>query len=673
MKKNLKFILCATVSIVIVVCIFCYDEDNIKYAKQDEVIQNVLSYKIEDFSDKKQDSIKEDTNKIINETKDKEIIGESYYILGFLSSLQKNEDEAIKFYNKAIENIKNIDIIMQINYELSRLYLIKDEAEKSNQYFENMKEIGLKSNKEDKVIEYSLKRGLDIYSRPHEKNEVVKINEYALELAKKINYDKIQDVYFNLGRSYWSENRVIDSINTKLEALSIATQKGLDYDVAYISTDLGIDYLYSGNYEQALVYLLKTLETDLDNEQEDAKIKSYSLMNIFEAYINLNDFENAQKTYDEINKQLSRQDESKYKEDYITYGYVNRADMETQLGNLEKAKGLLDNAKSRYEKRNKFSFYDFDVRLKEEYGDLYYKYGEYKLALEYHKEAWNLINKRGLTYLKENYSEKLYLDYKALGDYENTIKYLENTNNLKIKSYEDKTRQYYQYLHNEFEDNKKINTISKLEYTTKRDKSISLILIVGAAMIVMFCLSIYDRNEEIKRLNRLFKRLSMTDSLTNIPNRRALEEFLEENWNLYKDTKVAVSFVMIDIDYFKLYNDNYGHLQGDEILKSVSKVIRSLYSNDSFVARYGGEEFIIVTLNSNKDGTIQKIERLMNKINELNIKHEYSLVSDRLTISVGATVTNIDSTKSYLQGIKKSDCALYESKRNGRNRYTFTK
>ena len=150
--------------------------------------------------------------------------------------------------------------------------------------------------------------------------------------------------------------------------------------------------------------------------------------------------------------------------------YGNKADLQTQLGNASEAIKLLDKATESFEKRDKFSFYDFDVKLLEEYGDANYKLENYSLALKYHKEAENLVKVRGLSYLEEDYTEKIYLDYKALGDYENTIKYLEKNNKLKSNSFHDKDREYSQYLYNQFENNKDLSKISELERIGNRAK-----------------------------------------------------------------------------------------------------------------------------------------------------------------------------------------------------------
>ena len=231
MKKYTKLILVIGIFITIVLgIIYCVvynkniNEVNNDKMTHSKIIKYVLDYNIRDFSDEEKDEIKRKVNKTINKCKDKKILSECYYILGFLNSLEKNNKEAIRLYNKAIDNInsiKNIKIKTQVYYELSRMYLYENEYEKSSESFEKLKEIAFKYNKKEEAVKYGVKRGYDIYCIPDGSNESVQILTEELELAKKINYEEIEEVYFNLGRAYWSDDKFIESINAKLEALNI--------------------------------------------------------------------------------------------------------------------------------------------------------------------------------------------------------------------------------------------------------------------------------------------------------------------------------------------------------------------------------------------------------------------------------------------------------------------
>ncbi|MCL2820720.1 MAG: GGDEF domain-containing protein [Oscillospiraceae bacterium] len=163
------------------------------------------------------------------------------------------------------------------------------------------------------------------------------------------------------------------------------------------------------------------------------------------------------------------------------------------------------------------------------------------------------------------------------------------------------------------------------------------------------------------------------DSLTGIFNRRYMEEALD---NLVSTMQRAggglFSVFMMDIDYFKKYNDNYGHADGDICLKAVAEAIQgSLTRKDDFVARYGGEEFAIILPNTDEDGARTIAERVLEGVRNCNIPHEKSEVASHVTLSLGIATGDVTSVKSGMDFIKRADEALYQSKDKGRNRYTF--
>jgi diguanylate cyclase (GGDEF)-like protein len=132
------------------------------------------------------------------------------------------------------------------------------------------------------------------------------------------------------------------------------------------------------------------------------------------------------------------------------------------------------------------------------------------------------------------------------------------------------------------------------------------------------------------------------------------------------------SIIMIDVDFFKYYNDTYGHGEGDKCLKIVAQTISNCISRESdFVARYGGEEFVVVLPYTDNDGARQVAERLIESIHTCNIPHEKSEAAKCVTISMGIAVGSVNSTQSFEDYIKLADEMLYVSKKNGRNRYTI--
>ncbi|MCL2087933.1 MAG: diguanylate cyclase [Oscillospiraceae bacterium] len=175
---------------------------------------------------------------------------------------------------------------------------------------------------------------------------------------------------------------------------------------------------------------------------------------------------------------------------------------------------------------------------------------------------------------------------------------------------------------------------------------------------------------ELARIDLLLK--VHYDSLTNIHNRRYLDENFGRIIRKLSRSGGTISVIMADIDNFKQFNDTYGHDEGDVCLRIVAQTLReSVTREDDFVVRYGGEEFCVVLPNTDKDGAEIVARKIIENIRELKIKNENSKVSEYLTISVGFTTGKVLHTQSGDDYIKRADEALYVSKHNGRDQYTF--
>ena len=172
----------------------------------------------------------------------------------------------------------------------------------------------------------------------------------------------------------------------------------------------------------------------------------------------------------------------------------------------------------------------------------------------------------------------------------------------------------------------------------------------------------------LKEMNENLKELSVIDELTQVANRRSLDDNLEREWFRAKRTKTPISLLMIDIDHFKKYNDQFGHLKGDECLKEIATYLKTnLNRPGDFIARFGGEEFSIIMPETNLNGAIKFAEKIHSGIRELNITNPGSTVSKYLTISIGVASVVPVIEDSYMDLIYTSDKALYQAKNDGRN------
>lgn len=163
--------------------------------------------------------------------------------------------------------------------------------------------------------------------------------------------------------------------------------------------------------------------------------------------------------------------------------------------------------------------------------------------------------------------------------------------------------------------------------------------------------------------------LTMTDGLTEIANRRRFDQHLDEEWRRCTRADAPLSAVMMDVDQFKPYNDNYGHAAGDEGLRRIALALNDIPSRPGdLVARFGGEEFVCLLPGTDADGAAAVAERMREVVDSLKIPHGFSNFGDHITLSLGvATVYPArDSTPESL--VEQADKALYEAKRAGRNR-----
>ncbi len=167
--------------------------------------------------------------------------------------------------------------------------------------------------------------------------------------------------------------------------------------------------------------------------------------------------------------------------------------------------------------------------------------------------------------------------------------------------------------------------------------------------------------------------MMVTDGLTGVLNRRGYGEALERLWKqAYRDKKLF-SMLMIDIDFFKLYNDFYGHQSGDKILVAVAQAIKGSASRPSDVsARYGGEEFAVLLPNTNEEGCRVIANKILDSVRSLGIRHERSKVADFITVSIGGTTAIPGEHIGFDDFVKIADVMLYRAKNNGRNMFCWS-
>ncbi len=175
--------------------------------------------------------------------------------------------------------------------------------------------------------------------------------------------------------------------------------------------------------------------------------------------------------------------------------------------------------------------------------------------------------------------------------------------------------------------------------------------------------------QKLRLANRELQRLAALDGLTGVANRRRFDEYLDAEWTRMAQEKLPLSLILCDLDFFKKYNDTYGHQAGDDCLRRVADALRFCAKRSlDLVARYGGEEFAVILPNTTGFGAFQVAEEIRAVVNSLDITHIQSAVSQHVTLSLGIACIfpTPDTSPSML--IAEADTALYQAKAAGRNR-----
>jgi len=199
---------------------------------------------------------------------------------------------------------------------------------------------------------------------------------------------------------------------------------------------------------------------------------------------------------------------------------------------------------------------------------------------------------------------------------------------------------------------------------------------IGDGVAVTFR-DISDRKQmelTLQQANLILEQKANADSLTNLANRRRFDEYLKQEWTRMAEEKQPLSLILCDVDYFKPYNDTYGHQTGDECLQKVALALRrSVRYPADLVARYGGEEFVVILPNTKAKDAIKVAEKIKWELQKLKIDHKTSMVSQYVTLSMGVASMVPTPELSPAHSIAAADEALYEAKKQGRDRVVLKK
>ena len=180
--------------------------------------------------------------------------------------------------------------------------------------------------------------------------------------------------------------------------------------------------------------------------------------------------------------------------------------------------------------------------------------------------------------------------------------------------------------------------------------------------------ALQERTRQLEEANVRLERISNYDGLTAVPNRRFFEHFYDLEWRRAWREQKWISIIMIDVDFFKPYNDRHGHLAGDDCLKRLAQALQVINRASDLVSRYGGEEFVAVLSGTDSAGAMLIARRMQERVQALRLIHGDSPVSPYVTVSMGLASRIPESPATPEDLLLKADQALYQAKSEGRNR-----
>lgn len=179
---------------------------------------------------------------------------------------------------------------------------------------------------------------------------------------------------------------------------------------------------------------------------------------------------------------------------------------------------------------------------------------------------------------------------------------------------------------------------------------------------------VMERTRELETVNQRLEMLSRMDGVLGVSNRAYFDERIKTEWRLARRHKQPISLLMIDVDFLRQFNETYGHLEGDNCLRSIARATREgLFRPSDIVARYGGEELVALLPNTSHEGALLVADRIRSQVDSYAIPHAASSVASRVTVSIGVATLEPEKGGEALSLLLQAENALFQAKKRGRN------
>lgn len=599
--------------------------------------------------------IQKELNAQLNGEKDNLKIKSSYYALGVIKFLENKNEESINYLKEALKysNYKDIkdeeyDIDIKIYSALSSNYIKLNKKDESEGYFLQAKAIAIENGKKDVLSDIYYARAKAKVAAGYNISEAINLMRKSLEYTEE-DIRTIRN-YLYLSTLYKLNNEFDLGLEYTVSALEIAIKLKDNTLINSCVINLGETYYIEKQYSKTIDIYEEFIKSGrLESTNNILSVYGY----LAYCYAKKEDYTNYQ-LYK--NKYLDIANESNSIKNLI-WLYSTFVELEIDFNNLETAKAYLEKAENLYSEYSDEAYANTDITLMyaREKVD-YFENKNYDKAIENYNIILEKLNERGI---KSDITDSIIYEILNLSfNQEDYATFIEHIKLLRSSVRSDESQVYTDSIFTG------VNNAIK-EKEIRKAKMGSAILLISTLISICAFISSRMKNKKINILNLQLKELNNIDPLTKLYNKG----YLNEKLRISCENEEQISFIMIDIDYFKLYNDNYGHVNGDKALIEVANTINSVFKDD-MVFRYGGEEFSVISHKTIEE-LIKYLDELRLEIFNKNIKHEYSAISDRVTLSIGMASAKLSSQEELVELAKIADENLYKSKKQGRNKYTY--
>ena len=590
--------------------------------------------------------MKFDVKKYLNELSEESYYEYSrcYFLLMLINRYMQNKKKykenllkSIELLDKINSNNKNYEAILY-GY-LSNYHTQYSDTNTSVQVYQIARDKFELSCDADELIQFYLRHIKLLMNKSCTEGEIQPYVENIHRTIKENNVKYIAMYYCDIAQIHLSvfDNTVgaIFYLSQSLD-LSIKTSQ-VDLEIRN-RIFLALSYTLLGNYMESVNYL-KPILSDPRYEKINLVYKITAANNLMSNYLKLGLYNCAYECLEIIQST------------YISNNLLNEVQLKmiiymckaeyyslVEIDKIKEAVRYIKKSRLLYEKNKYKNIYrNIDVMIDKIEANIYYKLGNYEKSYKLHKAGLEKSLGKNINNLIIEFYKLLSMDCEQLNDFKGSIENLKQHMLLKEKWMKIQNDKYTKILLKEYDINEKEEKIDELN-------SLKDILVS-------------KRNK---------------DELTGLLNRRFLNEFISQNVSNDNKENEQVSILMIDIDYFKKYNDKYGHVKGDEILTQIGKLLNKI-AYKHMAIRYGGEEFLVLLKDITHEETIEIANEILNKVDELNIEHETSPLNSKITVSIGIATGKQEKSGDYNKLVDDADKALYMAKKNGKNRYIHIK